>query len=107
MIGYRVTTDPSDILREDPSHNFGFRFEDAANDLHYGWANINFDTVSGTVSITEWAYQSTPDTPIHIAGTGAVAVPLPTASSLGLLGLGAAGVMAWRKRRKDKAAIDA
>ena len=82
---------------------FGFRFLDAAGAMHYGWANINFDTTNGVVSITKWAYESTPDTAIHIPST---VIPLPGAHALGLLGLGAAGLMSWRQRRKEKATAE-
>ena len=85
---------------------FGFRFLDGNDAMHYGWANINFDTTNGMVSITEWAYESTPDTAIHVPGAGDV-VPLPGAHALGLLGLGAAGLMKWRHRRKEQATADA
>ena len=79
----------------------GFRFVDGSDELHYGWANMNFDTDNGVVSITEWAYETEADTAIHIP------IPLPGAHALGLLGLGAAGLMKWRQRRKDKAKADA
>ena len=83
----------------------GFRFEDGNDALHYGWANINFDTTNGVVTITNWAYESTPDTAIHIPNPAVI--PLPGAHALGLLGLGAAGLMRWRQRRKEQATADA
>ena len=50
---------------------FGFRFLSGVN-LLYGWAIINFDLTAGSeaVTIKEWAYNDTDDTPIHIADTG-------------------------------------
>ena len=83
----------------------GFRFVDGNDAMHYGWANINFDTDNGVATITHWAYESTPDAAIHIPGT--TVIPLPGAHALGLLGLGAAGLMRWRQRRKDKATTNA
>jgi hypothetical protein len=82
---------------------FGFRFESGGNTF-YGWANIDIgQTTPGTVTITEWAYNNTPN------GTISVSTPEST-SSLALLAFGAAGVYRWRRNRKpaqveeDKAA---
>jgi len=80
----------------------GFRFLSGSNML-YGWADINFDTTNGIVTIKEWAYNDTADTPIHIADTGAQQVPEPSTPALTLLGLGAAGLRAWRARKKARA----
>jgi hypothetical protein len=40
------------------------------------------------------------ETPIHIADTGATAVPEPSTPVLTLLGLGAAGLRVWRARKQ-------
>ena len=84
---------------------FGFRFDDSDGDRHYGGANINFDTDNGVVSITKWAYETEPDTAVHVPAPAVI--PLPGAHALGLLGLGAAGLARWRQRKKDKATADA
>lgn len=77
---------------------FGFRFVDGSNNMHYGYGVIDFDlTGAGTVTISRWAYESTADTPIHVQPLSPV--PEPGTGALMLLGLGAAGVLAWRKRR--------
>jgi len=57
---------------------FGFRFLSGA-DLLYGWAIINFDFTAGSeaVTIKEWAYNDTANTPIHIADTTSVRNPPP------------------------------
>lgn len=68
----------------------GFRFLESGN-LHYGWAQMNIE--GRDVTITNWAYESTPDTPIFVD-----AIPEP--GSLALLGIGAAGLLAWRKKRQ-------
>jgi hypothetical protein len=84
----------------DVGDNFvGFRFEDI-DGMHYGWAVFNFDTTAGIVTISEWAYESTADTAIHIS---AARVPEPSTSSLALLGLGAGGLMGWRRRKQERA----
>ena len=68
----------------------GFRF-DILGSTHYGWAQIDF--TGANVTISRWAYESDADTAIHVG-----AIPEP--NSFALLGLGAAGVLAWRQRKK-------
>ena len=85
-----------DFAQFSPGDNlFGFRFLSGGN-LLYGFATINFDTANGIVSISDWTYETTPDTALHV-GTSA-AVPEP--SSLSLLAMGAGGLAAYRRRRK-------
>ena len=79
----------------------GFRFLSGAGTL-YGWALINFDLTGGIVTIKEWAYNDPADTPIHIADT-INAIPEPSTLALTLLGLGAAGLRAWRARKQAQA----
>ncbi|MCX7108710.1 MAG: PEP-CTERM sorting domain-containing protein [Proteobacteria bacterium] len=92
---------------------FGFRFTDAglANQF-YGWAELNLNTTSpGTATINRWAYESCTGQSITAGATsggattcGGSTVPEPDALSLTLLGLGAGGVRAWRKRKLALAA---
>ncbi len=70
----------------------GFRF-DIAGSQHYGWAELNFN--GDQLTITRWAYES-------VAGRSIDVGAIPEPSSLGLLGLGAAGVLAMRRRRKTE-----
>jgi hypothetical protein len=72
----------------------GFRFN-ALNGLEYGWATINIDPTTQRVTIRDWAYNDTPNAPVQ--------VPEPSTAALTLLGLGAAGVRAWRARKKPAA----
>lgn len=80
--------------------NFGFRFTKGGN-LHYGWGVMKIDQLNTTglpasgqgFVITNAYYETTPDTAIQVN-----AVPEP--SSIALLGMGAAGVAAWKARRK-------
>ncbi len=90
---------------------FGFRFTDAGlTNQFYGWAELNLDTASpGTATINRWAYESCQGQGISVGSTGGGAtcggsVPEPGTLSLTLLGLGAGGVRAWRKRKQALAA---
>ncbi|MCG8428673.1 MAG: hypothetical protein MI754_15065 [Chromatiales bacterium] len=95
------------------SEYFGFRFE-SNGQTHYGWAeiDINASTAPFGFTITRWAYEDTPDTPIAVGAVAPtapssqpVSVPVGGAPMIGLtmLGLGAAGLRELRRRRKSKA----
>lgn len=75
---------------------FGFKFTDGVN-LFYGWAELNIDGGNLAYTINRWAYNDTPDGSIAV-------IPEPDTLSLTLLGLGAGGVRAWRKRKQAMAA---
>ena len=72
----------------------GLRFQIPADgSTHYGWARVSVaDDLSMT--LTDWAYESTAD-------VGIIAGAVPEPASLGLLALGAAGVVALRRGRKS------
>lgn len=66
----------------------------------FGWASITADInndLTTKVTINEWAYETSGGA-IHVPDT--VTTPEPTTSGLALLGLGAAGVAAWRRRKQ-------
>ncbi|MEM6363625.1 MAG: PEP-CTERM sorting domain-containing protein [Planctomycetota bacterium] len=66
---------------------------------HYGWAGLNLGSSIGSYTLTSFAYETNPDTPI-IAGAGAVtAVPEP--SSLALTGA-VVGLIAVRRGRRPR-----
>lgn len=91
---------------------FGFSFNSGVNTL-YGWANIDIDATNGSVTITEWAYNDTPDGEICVGQTvdnDPNCDPSPSVpesnSSLALLAMGAAGVYRWRKRKQQQFSDD-
>lgn len=74
---------------------FGFRFiAEPGGTLHYGWAQIALGSTVNAPgrAIVQYAYESDPNTPITI--------PIPEPASLGLLAMGAVGLL----RRRNKAA---
>jgi hypothetical protein len=69
-------------------------FELANGDL--GWLRVEVTADDQNVTAIDWAYNDVAGAPIN-AGQTSSAVPEP--SALGLLALGSAGVLAWRRRR--------
>jgi len=68
----------------------------------YGWIKLHwYDGGKNSpfpfkMRVLGFAYQTTPNKPIHVPD-----VPEPSTGSLTLLALGAAGVFAWREHRKS------
>jgi hypothetical protein len=76
----------------------GFSFEDVSSNTYYGWAQIiaSSDGSSSSFTLLDYAYQSTANTTIDAGDTGA---NVPEPSTLALMGLGAIGLAALRRRR--------
>lgn len=74
----------------------GFRFDGGAG-TQYGWARVTAlgDAPINSYVIEEYAYAD--------VGESIAAGQIPEPSSLGLLALGAVGILAGRRRRKDTA----
>jgi MYXO-CTERM domain-containing protein len=75
---------------------------------HYGWIRLHVDIGPGNNSVTataiDWAYNDVAGQAIH-AGEGTTSpTPEPSTASMALLAAGSAGVLAWRRRRKQVAA---
>jgi hypothetical protein len=95
-----VLGNATDFTLGDPGQ-FGFKFI-SGEFTHYGWGSLVIDgsPVGQGFQITEAYYQTTPGTPILV---GQVPQAVPEPSSMALLAIGAAGVTAWRARRKKAA----
>jgi hypothetical protein len=81
----------------------GIKFKQGA-ETHYGWIRLHVDIGPGNavnMKAIDWAYNDVADATI-LAGEGTA--PEPSTISMTLLAAGAAGVLAWRKRRKQVAA---
>ena len=72
---------------------FGVQFtnEALANITNYGWIEITFGANAGSRTITGWAYED--------SGSSITVTPMPEPSSMALLSVGAAGLVAYRRRR--------
>jgi MYXO-CTERM domain-containing protein len=65
-----------------------------------GWIKLRWDSGDGlpsTLTALKWAYDTTPGEAV-LAGT-----PEPGTASMALLAMGAAGLLAWRRRRRNPA----
>jgi hypothetical protein len=72
----------------------GVKFDIPGGSLHYGYLDIGVSAVGSQITVYGGAYQSNAEWPIQAGAT-----PEPT--TFGMLALGAAGVAAWRTRRRS------
>jgi hypothetical protein len=80
----------------------GVRFN-IGGQAHFAWLRIAVSANGDTVTVIDWAYQDQPNTPVN---AGALAAPEPHAAALGglgLLALGAKGVLHRRRRLAELA----
>lgn len=90
---------------------FAFRFIDSNfATVQYGWLQVNFSNSNidnSFVDVLAYAYETEPDTPIHMGDLGDIAVPEATSTVLigmAAMVMGAAGVRRWRKNKAEKPA---
>lgn len=81
----------------------GFSFTKDGTDLFYGWAKMTIGVPNNGFTIDGWAYNNIAGASIQV-GEGASSVPEPATPSLLLIGLGAGGLRAWRRRKQALAA---
>ena len=84
----------------------GFRLDpDYDTHYNYGWIRLrledsNGDNLTDTVTVFDWAYESTIDTPIHVGDQGTTAVPEPSSLTIVGLAMGCSALPALRRRRQ-------
>jgi hypothetical protein len=91
LTGVNSPTDPGTAF-------FGFEFPNPnTNQTDFGWVRLSGNSPSDK-TVIDFAYDNT-GAPIHVGALPA-SIPEPSTLSLGLLALGAAGVVALRRRRQ-------
>jgi hypothetical protein len=72
---------------------FGVRFDIPGGSPHFGYLDIAIDSTQELATLYGGGYESEPNAPIT--------TPVPEPSGLALLALGAAGLAAWRNRKRS------
>jgi hypothetical protein len=75
----------------------GLALSNGSGDYNYGWADVSYNT-SGTLTFSEFAFNTALDQPIAAGDTGLSAVPEP-ANTVLLIAAGAAGFALYRARK--------
>jgi hypothetical protein len=91
----------NDWRNGNPTTGFvGLRIDAGSGNYNYGWAQYVYNDVSNSLTLLDFAFESSVNTAIV---AGATAVPEPANTAM-LLAAGAAGVAAFRRRRRESAA---
>lgn len=77
----------------------GLRLDAGSGNINYGWAQFSYDDVGDTLTLLDFAFESSLNTAILAGDTGSV-IPEPANAAL-LLAAGAAGVVGFRRRRRE------
>lgn len=78
------------------TQNFAFEFVNDAGEVNFGWGTLQYNGIGQSFEIVEGYYDNSGSS-ITVGDTGVTGVPEP--SSLMLLGLGAAGLAGFRRKR--------
>lgn len=78
------------VTGADASGFLGFSFE-ISGDVKYGWLAVTYNSAANTLVMGDFAYED--------SGASILAGAIPEPSSLGLLALGASGLLARRRRQ--------
>ena len=93
--GWTTANDPWATGQNGTTGCVGFRFRTTTPDYCYGWLSFTYNNGDlHTLQLNGFAYESTPNMAIGAGGL------IPEPSSLGLLALGATGLIASRRLRK-------
>lgn len=76
----------------------GLRLERPGNQYNYGWARISYSDVNNSLTLHNFAIETTLDK--------AIVTAIPEPGSAALLALGAVGLVAYRQRRKSSVVAD-
>jgi len=87
----------------------GFKVKSGALAGDLGWLEIKVSATGNPAypdeaQVLGWAYNKSSGAVIDAGQTGVIATPEPAGVALGLLAIGAAGILAFRKRRNELAA---
>ena len=97
-----IATTGTGQFQTNATNYIGFRFLNESDGLiHFGWASVIVGAAFNTAgrNVGEIWYESAANTGILVGDTGAAATPEP--SSVALLAMGAAGLLAARRRRQQ------